>query len=298
MNVWALIPLISFLTFAGVVVLVLQQARRRVNKVFALFLSASAVWSFTSFMLHLNAYPQQALLWNELLVAALLWTAVSYYHFVRAYNNKPGGIGAYIGYGCVLILLALSLNGYVVKSSYVVNGVLYHDLGFSLYIIGGVSFIFSIAAMLMLINRYRTSTDATDRNRTMYLIAGSGIVIAVGFFCNLIPAIAGLPYDHLGNLANALIIAYAIQRYHLLNVRLVARRGLTYLLVVTCLVGIYAGAIILGQRFLPDQPLYTILILASALALVLMLLARPLRQGVQGLVDRFFYRGTYEYSQT
>ncbi|GAI25585.1 unnamed protein product, partial [marine sediment metagenome] len=47
-------------------------------------------------------YPQQALLWNELLVAALLWTAVSYYHFVRAYNNKPGGIGLYLGYTCVL----------------------------------------------------------------------------------------------------------------------------------------------------------------------------------------------------
>jgi len=298
MNIWALIPLISFLIYAALAVVVLQQARKRVNRVFALLLFASGVWSFTSFMLHLNAYPQQAFLWNELLVAALLWTTVSYYHFVRAYNNKPGGIGSRLGYACVLILLALSLSGYIVKSSYVVNGVLYHELGFSLYIIGGVSFIFLITAMLMLINRYRISTDPTDRNRTMYLIIGSGIAIVVNYFCNLTPAIAGLSLDHLGNLANALIIAYAIQRFHLLNVNLVARRGLTYLLVIICLTGIYTGAILLGQRFIPEQPIYIVLLLATGLALLLVLLARPLRLSIQVLVDRFFYRETYEYRQT
>jgi len=249
-------------------------------------------------MLHLNAYPQQALLLNELLVAALLWAVVSYYHFVRAYNNKPGGIGLYLGYACVLVLLALSLNGYIVKYSHVVDGVLHHDLGFSLYIIGGISSIFLIIAILMLINRYRNSTDPTDRNRTMYLIVGSGIAIAVSYFCNLTPAIAGLSLDHLGNLANALIIVYAIQRYHLLNIRLVARRGLTYLMVTICLVGIYIGAILLGKRLLADQPTYIVLTLASILALALVLLFRPLRHLIQELVDRFFYRETYEYRQT
>jgi diguanylate cyclase (GGDEF)-like protein len=298
MNVWAIIPLVSFLTFAALAVIVLQQAQKRVNRIFALLLFALGAWSFTSFMLHLNANPDQALLWNELLVAALLWSAVGYYHFVRAYNNKPGGIGAYLGYGSVVILLALSLSGFVVKSSYVVNGVLHHDLGFSLYVIGGVSFIFSAAAMLMLISRYRGSTDPTDRNRTMYLIIGSGIVIAASYLCNLIPAIAGLSLDHLGILINALIIAYAIQRYNLLNVTLVARRGLTYTMVLACLAGIYTGALILGMKLIPDQPLYVAIVLASFLALVLVLLARPLGRFLQELVDRFFYRETYEYRQT
>jgi len=298
MNIWALIPLISCLIYAALAVVVLQQARKRVNKVFALLLFASGVWSFTSFMLHLNANPQQTLLWNELLVAALLWTTVSYFHFVRAYNNKPGGISSYLGYASVLVLLALSLSGYIVKSSYVTNGVLHHELGFSLYIIGGVSFIFLITAMLMLINRYRSSTDPNDRNRTMYLVIGSGIAIVVNYFCNLTPAIAGLSLDHLGNLTNALIIAYAIQRYNLVNVNLVARRGLTYLLVIICLAGIYSGAILLGQKFIPDQPIYIVLLLATGLALALVLLARPLRLSIQVLVDRFFYRETYEYRQT
>ena len=234
MNLWAIIPLISFLTFAALVVLVLQQAKRRVDKVFALFLAASALWSFTSFMLVYNPSSTHLLFWNSMVIVTIPWAAVCYYHFVRAYNNKPGGIGLYIGYALVLVVLGFGLSGNIVKSAYFVNGFLHHDIGPWPYIIGTILAPFLIAAMLMLVQRYRSSTDPTDRNRTMYLIAGSGIAMAVTYINPFTPALAGLPTDHLGNLANALIIAYAIQRYQLLNIRLVARRGLTYFLVIIC----------------------------------------------------------------
>jgi diguanylate cyclase (GGDEF)-like protein len=298
MNVWAIIPLVSFFTYAALAVLVLQQAGKRVNKVFALLLIASSVWSFTSFMLHLNSFPEQTLLWNELLVAALLWTAVCYYHFVRAYNNKPGGIVLYAGYAAVFVMLVLSLNGLIVKSSYAVNGVLHHDLGFMLYVVGGAGFFFLIIAMLMLAQRYRQSTDPTDRNRTMYLLVGSAISIAVGYVCNLTPSLAGLSLDHLGNLANALIIAYAIQRYQLLNIRLVARRGLTYLLIIGCLIGVCGLAVFVGQSYLIDQPMFLPVMLATAMVLVVVVLSRPLRHFVQELIDRIFYGRTYQYRRS
>jgi diguanylate cyclase (GGDEF)-like protein len=298
MNLWAIIPLISFFTFTALVVLVLQQARKRVNRVFALLLLASAVWSFTSFMLVYNPSSEHLIFWNVMVIAAIPWVAVCYYHFVRAYNNKPAGIGLYIGYALVLAILGLGLSGYIVKSAYFVNGYLHHDIGLWPYILGGILLPFLLTAMLMLIQRYRNSTDPTDRNRTLYLIVGSGIVIVVTYINPLTPALAGLPTDHLGNLANALLVAYAIQKYQLLNIRLVARRGLTYSLVLICLAGIYIGAVLLGQSLLHHLPLYATLLRTTALALLLLLLAFPLRRFIQVLVDRFFYRETYEYRQT
>ncbi|MCX6011739.1 MAG: diguanylate cyclase, partial [Chloroflexi bacterium] len=235
--------------------------------------------------------------WNSMVIVTIPWAAVCYYHFVRAYNNKPGGIFLYIGYALVLVVLGFGLSGNIVKSAYFVNGFLHHDISFWPYIIGIILAPFLIAAMLMLVQRYRSSTDPTDRNRTMYLIAGSGIAVAVTYINPFTPVLAGLPTDHLGNLANALIIAYAIQRYQLLNIRLVARRGLTYFLMLISLVGTYVGALFLGQRFLPELPLYATLLLTSALVLLLVLLARPLRRFIQELIDRFFYRETYQYRQ-
>jgi len=298
MNLWAIIPLISCLTFAVLVVLVLQQARRRADKVFALFLFASGVWSFTSFMLVYNPSSPHLIFWNGLVIAAIPWVAICYYHFVRAYNNKPGGIGLYVGYAFVLTILVLCLNGYVVKSAYFINGFLYHDIKPWDYIVGGITFPLLLTAMLMLIKRYRSSTDPTDRNRTTYLIIGSGIAIVGGYVTSFTPTLAGLPTDHLGNFANALIIAYAIRKYELFSIRFVVRRGLAYSLVIICLGGIYASSIFLGQKFFPAQPTYSIVLLATILVLLLTLLARPLRYTVQEWVDRFFYRGAYEYRQT
>ena len=301
MNLWAIIPLISCLTFTLLFILVLPQARRRVDKVFALFLFASGVWSFTSFMLVRNPYvssPSPYLIfWNVMVIVAIPWVAICYYHFVRAYNNKPGGIGVYIGYTFVLAILGLGLAGYVVKDAHMVDGFLYHDITPWDYVIAAVLVPFLALIILMLVRRYRSSTDPIDRNRTMYLITGWSLLVVISYITPFTPALKGLPTDHLGNIANALIIAYAISRFHLLDIKLVVRIGLAYFILISALIGIYVGAILLQRTFLADQPLYTTVLLAAFLALLLVLLARPLRYIIQEWVDRFFYRETYEHRQ-
>ncbi|HEX74299.1 MAG TPA: diguanylate cyclase [Dehalococcoidia bacterium] len=301
MNLWAVIPLISCLAFTALFILVLQQARRRVDKVFALFLLASGIWSFTSFMLVRNpqvSSPSPHLIfWNVMVIVAIPWVTICYYHFVRAYNNKPGGIVVYIGYTFVLAILGLGLAGYIVKDAYMIDGYLYHDIAPWDYVLAGILVPFLALIILMLVRRYRSSTNPIDRNRTIYLITGWCILLVISYITPFTTTLKGLPTDHLGNLANALIIAYAISRFHLLDIRFVVRRGLAYFILIIGLLGVYLGTVLLGYRFLPDQPLYTILILASSLALLLALLARPLRYFIQERVDRFFYRETYEHRQ-
>ncbi len=177
MTIWSLIPLITCLTYIILFALTLPSIERRINKIFAFYLGVAAVWSFTSFMLHLNAFPQQALFWNELLVVALFWTLITYYHFIRTYANKSAGKGVFFGYVSLLVLVVLCLSGYIVQYAYVVDGVLYHDLGISIYIIGVIGITYFGAGLYLLIKKYRSSTDLIDHNRTMYLIAGWSIIV-------------------------------------------------------------------------------------------------------------------------
>lgn len=299
MNLWALIPFLSFLTYAGLLVLVLQQAGRRVHRVLALFLFASGIWSFTSFMMIYDpaASTQHLIFWNVLIIAAIPWVAVSYYHFVRAYNNKPRGIGVTIGYTLVLTILALGLSGQVVKSAYIVDGRAYHDIGPWAYVLMGILMPFLIIAMLMLLRRYRSSTDAIDRNRTMYLIVGWSLNVVLGYINPLIPALASLPTDHFGNLANAVIISVAILKYQLLDIRLIIRTGLAYAILFLGLAGVYVGLILLILAIFPGQPLYSILLSAASIAGLLMLVARPLRFIIQAQIDHLFHGDTYAYRQ-
>jgi diguanylate cyclase (GGDEF)-like protein len=294
MSIWALIPLITCITYVLLLIVTMPSIGRRENRVFALYLAAAAIWSFTSFMLHLNTSPEQALFWNEVLVAALLWTLVSYYHFIRVYVKKAAGPGVYLGYGLVLALAILSLKGYVVLEAEVVDGVLVHDLGISLYLIGAVSLGFIGAVIFQLVKKYGNSIDPTDRNRVMYLITGWAIWVFLSY-TNFIPALAGLPLDHIGGLVNALLVSYTISHFQLLDIRFVMRTGLGYLLVVVMVGGLYVGIVFLGQNVLPAQSTYVVVLLATLVVLLAVLLARPLRQTVQEGIDRLFYGDSYDY---
>ena len=294
MSIWTAIPLVSFVAFTILAVLALRQDGTRVNRAFARFLVASGAWSFTSFMLHLNPYPEYALLWNELLVAALVWTVVSYFHFVRTYDNRPSGIGTYLGYIAVFTVLALGLNGYIVKYAYVLDGILYHDLGFSIYIVGGISAIFLISSMFTLARHYQKSHDPNDRNRTLYLLMGSAIVTVSSYITNLTPPIAGLSIDHIGNLTNASIITYAIMRYQLLNIRFVAKRVLGYSIVAASIGGICAGSLYLWQMLMPTETTWILVLRITALVILLTLIARPMMHRLEDRLDRVFHRKNYK----
>ncbi|MFH1640110.1 MAG: histidine kinase N-terminal 7TM domain-containing protein, partial [Chloroflexota bacterium] len=300
-SIWALIPLISCLTYIALCAVAVQsiekQTNRHANRVFVYFLAVSATWSFTSFMLHLNANPDVALFWNEALTVALVWTLIAYYHFVLIYTSRRSNLWLYTGYGMLTVLAILSFTGHIVQYSYVVDGVLYHSLGISLYFIGALSAAFVAAVLHLLVKKYRYSNDPVDRNRTMYLLVGWSILVILTY-TNLIPPMASLPFDHLGNLANALIISYVISHFQLLNIKFVIRRGLTYLILISAVVTIYMSTIFLGYNLMATQPAISIVSLATIIALLLALTASPLEHIIQEGIDRMFYRETYDYRQT
>jgi len=275
MNLWSIIPLVSCITFVIILILVIQQIKRRVDKIFAIFLFASAAWSFSSFMLTHDsntsvqtAISQPLIYWNILVMMAIPWTVVAYYHFVRVYNNKSGGIGVYIGYMVVLITLAATIIPFLAGT------------------------------LILLLYRYRNSTDPIDRNRTVYLITGWSILVVISYITPFTPALQGLPTDHIGNLINALIIVYAIFKLHLLDIRWVARRGLTYALLLSVVLGISIGFLMLGFSVFVGQPRIYIILFAAAVVILLVAIVRPLTRLVEKCVDLLFYRRTYIYRQS
>jgi diguanylate cyclase (GGDEF)-like protein len=300
MNSWAMIPLVSCLAYIVLLTIVLQQTRRRVNTIFAIFLFAAASWSFSSFMLTSGFFAsgQALIFWNGLVLIGAVWANFAYYHFVRAYTNRSAGIVVYIGYAIILAMLSFCLSGHMVKDVYLVDGYLHHDIGPWLFIMMAILVPLFFVTLWMLVQKYRRSKDPIDRNRTLYLLVGVSIMGMWAAINANVPLLALLPTDHLGCLANALIITYAIGRFQLLDIKLVARRGLAYFILVSALIGVYVGAILLGFNLFPTLPVSSVVVLATALALLLALAARPLRYAIQEGIDRLFYRGTYEHRQT
>ncbi|MDP2919080.1 MAG: ATP-binding protein, partial [Dehalococcoidia bacterium] len=86
----------------------------------------------------------------------------------------------------------------------------------------------------------------------------------------------------------------AIMRYHLLDIRIMVRKSVAYLLTSTVVAIPYVGVIILFNIYFQENlPIWAQFILLFGLALVL----QAVWQRVQNLVDRWFYRERYDFLQ-
>jgi diguanylate cyclase (GGDEF)-like protein len=157
-------------------------------------------------------------------------------------------------------------------------------------------FVFVGFGVSYLIKKYRVSADALERNRIAYLLFGLAVLI-LSNIPNFFDATSKYPIDHVGNVAHAIIISYAIMRYQLLNIKFIFRKGLTYILLILPMVALYVGLLIAGQHYFPNISPYTIGIFTAAMVLILVIVFRTLRRNAQELIDRIFYRDTYQHRQ-
>jgi len=295
LNTLALIPLLASCFYLILLAIASQRAGNRTGKLFAYYLGIAAFWSFTSFMLHLNAPASQTIFWNKILVVALIWTLVAYYHFALGYTERRPGLPLYLAYAALAIMALLSFSGHAVEYSRVVDGVVDYLLYLPATLFIGITGLsFSALVISLLVIKYRRSTDPKERNRTMYLFVGWGILVLLTY-TNFIPSLKNLPLDHIGNLINALIISYAISQYRLMDIKLAARTGLAYIASLAFIIGGCVGTILLVLRVFPDEARLSVVLFVSVVVLLLMALFRPLYNLIQKIVDRIFYPQTYEY---
>ena len=92
-----------------------------------------------------------------------------------------------------------------------------------------------------------------------------------------------------------LAFASAIVRYRLMDVEVIVKRGLVYVAAIAAIVAIYAVLLrAAGWAFLADGTEHNTIIAVLA-TLVMVLLARPVKDGIQNVLDRAFYRDRYDY---
>ena len=127
MNVFALIPVLAVLAYAGRTVLAGRHPRQSERRAFTLCLVSAGLWSFVSFLLRLD-YPffqQYTLAGSKVLILALVWMSLTYYHFVMVFVQKPLGREIYLGSGFILLFAVLAGMGLLPRDAYAVDGVLY-----------------------------------------------------------------------------------------------------------------------------------------------------------------------------
>ncbi len=297
MSIYALILLFSVFTYSSLLVVMLRDRRTRIRRRFSAYLIIATVWSLGALLLFFDIWGLTRL-WASITVLCGASMMIAYYDFVCAFTHKKtGDIAVKLGYGAVaLILLPLAALGYIPQRVEVSNGAIDVHYGPLLILLVAVGLVFYALSVTVMVRRYRALKDPQSRNRVIYLLGGLGILMAFSIRSS-IPPLPSYPIEHIGHLGNALLITYAITKYRLLDIKLVARKGLAYSSISVFITCSYLLVLLSLQHFIQTWTSSAGLAAIFVVAFLMAWMFNPLRMLIQKGVDRLFYRETYEYRQ-
>ena len=280
-----LIPFTATVCYGGLTVLVSAYGKRtRVSRALLFFLLANALWTIGSMTWHLTA----SVFWNQILCTGVAFTGAALVYFVSEFLDLQNRLPLYVVAGFTLLMLVLVWGGWVTLDSYMVNGIAQIRYGpaFPLTMIGMETIY--VWSVVVLIRRYRATTNRTFRYRLQYLTVGLFLQGCGGWF-NAIPAIGHLPIDLAFGVANACLIAYAVLRHRLVDLSIVLRRGLGHSLLTISIAVAYLLSVFVLHRvseFLLDTETYVV---AALISLIFATTYQLIQRRLQSWADPLFF---------
>jgi PAS domain S-box-containing protein len=289
--VYLIPPVVAAAIGLFLLILVLRKARKSpANRLFSFVLLSLALWSIFIFFMRASPDVEHALYWDRLVIPAGFAMFLFYYHFTCVYTDRINSKLIWTTYSLLIAISVLSALGLVVSHMTLESYGYAPHFYPTMYVIGAGGFFLLISGLVNLAKARGSATRYEEKTRLTYML----IAIVFPFIAGLMDLFPNLPpVSILGNVVLGIVTTIAILKYHLLDIRLVVRKGLAYLLMSATVASIYVGLLALLNHLLgvAHVPAWGYVALLVLLALVLL----PLWRRLQRVVDRWFYRERYDF---
>lgn len=291
---WTIIPLASVVCYSVLLVVNFWRGQRnRANSWFSLYLLSMILWSLGSFHAHLEQAPEKTLLLNRLMLFGSVGMPISFFGFVQFFLGKDRKRWLVFGWILYLVIQIANMLGYVIRSAYVSNGRLINVYGPALFLPSLSWVLFIGFSAWDLSQAFRKTKDVIYRNRIKYLFTAI-IVIFIGSITNSTPRLGVYPIDIGFNVVSAFLIAYAILRFHLLDLSVFIRKSLLYSIPTLVLWGIYFLVFYLIWHMISSNNNLYLFIVSLLVSIFGALVAQPFRDKIQLWVDKLFFREKHD----
>jgi len=294
---WYLVMPVAQGIFAVVLIsfVIRGYTRNPVHRMFSLYLLALAIWGGLIFAMRASPDIEHAYMWEKALTPMAPLSAVIFYHFTIRFTRTR--IANWLLPSAYLIcLLFTSIAG----TQLIFVGMQVRPFGYApipgpaMPLFALFSYAVMILALFTLFKSLRTSRSAVQINRSAYIFIGVLVSLVGGMFDVL--TLAGLalyPGAIIGNIVFCFLTAIAILRHNLLDIYVVMRKGVAYVLTSAVIAIPFVTIFLLATKVFTEGefPSWSYFIVAIVLAFAL----PYLWQWVQRWVDRWFYRDRYDY---
>jgi diguanylate cyclase (GGDEF)-like protein len=249
MNVQILIPLIATIAYIPLFVILLSnQPWQQRQKLFLLFLIPAVLWSLDIMLFRSAFLMPYKLLLIRIGLCFVVWMLVQLHYFICSFYQSAG-IKIPLAYLFLVATITLAALGKIPEDVKLIGdglNVVYGPWIIAIFLLFlstiGVRDVYSLT------KKYRLSPNPAERNQIVYLFA-SIVIFTASFLSTIGPRGGEFPVSHIGNFVVACVFTYAVISHRLLDIKVVLRQALIYIVLYGGGVGIVLLLFSLAHRF-------------------------------------------------
>ena len=283
-------PILGALIFGGLgFIVAFSRPLTRLKRIFLIYLLAMFFWSVSAGLV-LSGWVK-VLPWFRMMTIAPIVMTIAIFYFVQAlFGLRRQWAPLVFVAGAILVPISL-FTPWLIRDAALEEGVLHYEFGFLVFFAALPGYGLNFLNLAELSLGYSRTTDIDQRNRFRYLI----LALLITILATLINFTewGKYPIDIAANTLTAILIAYAILRHKLLDIRVVFRLGLFYTFTTAILGLVYFLAITLMLNLVEVYSGGRVFLLSVIVALLTAIVISPIRDAAQSWLDRLFYRERY-----
>lgn len=237
-----IIPLLATAVYmVPLAVLLLNRPWPRQGSLFLLYLIPAGLYSLADFLFRVDAFPNRELVMVKIIICLAIWMVVQFHCILRSYATNRLDRTAALAYLALGATIILSVVDYLPRQVEVTPESVTVKYGVWMIPVVVCVLAFILHDLYLLRRRFNSSAQVTERNQLTYLFVAT-LVGSVFMLSSITPGGTRFATGHIGNLAVALIIVYAMAAHRLMDIGAALRRVLVYFW-LTIIIGVTYGVL-------------------------------------------------------
>jgi signal transduction histidine kinase len=297
-NIFGISGIITFVTciIVGIFVYIKNQ-NNFTNRLWAYLLLATSLWGLSSYKVSTTSLPNEAAFWWKFGHLGVIFIPAIFFHFVCSFLRIKKYIFLRASYLISLFFLIALLSGNLIKEmEWVFNSFYYHrpyltNILYDLFFLIWLS-IFSYSYLLLIINYRLISDERREQIKYFFLTTLIGFIGGIGCFLPVF-GVNLYPYGNIAVTLFPITTTYVILKHKLLNINIVFKKGLVYSAILTLITLFYLIIVSISEKYLQQSVGYKSILPSILVTFLVGLLFVPLRNRIQYLIDKMFFKGSH-----
>ena len=267
---------------------------KKVHQIWAIFNVIVAVWGLTNFIAGMSSTPERALIFWRLTFLPLTFISVVFYHVVIEFCQikRPRMLSFTYIQGFLFLLVIIFFNNFINSTFYAFGSIYYYKTTL-LFNIWTIPWYVITGAAFFELYRFIKRSHGTQKTQALYMFWAM-LLGHAGGSTTILPAYNVLLYPvwHVSICFYTAICTYAIFKHQFMDINIIIRRSLIYSCLVFVITLLFFISIFISERLfhyvIHYQDIRSSIIIAGSITLIF----TPLKNKIQDLVDRAFFKAT------